>query len=327
MHTLYLAKLIVLKHRLQLQHNSCSASLHVCIFTSLTTFLSSNIQSSQVQLYRLNTLRNVPCSPPLANLPIQLSMAGTESLVLSLYSVAQVFVCRKSKSHKSFLPGRHHVSNLNYFSLRIKNHHSINSTWGRVKQKFQIKHRLSLETYCLHFFSLFLRGISWKKKQNTRLEGEWINRAAVWGRSKVIKIHSCVHRHSTPTSNADELCQLELHNEIFSLHKTPKSEAALEKFTLVTTLSPEGRTAEAKWVKPRVYLPLQATGQEAWIEFFFQPAPAFAPPGMLSSYGCRLLSIFAFPMIHHQILHKSTERKQSEWVTTYKIQTHSTWKR
>lgn len=160
-----------------------------------------------------------------------------------------------------------------------------------------------------------------------RLEGEWINRAAVWGRSKVIKIHSCVHRHSTPTSNADELCQLELHNEIFSLHKTPKSEAALEKFTLVTTLSPEGRTAEAKWVKPRVYLPLQATGQEAWIGFFFQPAPAFAPPGMLSSYGCRLLSIFAFPMIHHQILHKSTERKQGEWVTTYKIQTHSTWKR
>lgn len=244
MHTLYLAKSILLKHRLQLQHNSCSASLHVCIFTSLTAFLSSNIQSSQVQLYCLNTLRNVPCSPPLANLPIQLSMAGTESLVLSLYSVAQVFVCRKSTSRKSFLPGRHHISNLNYFCLRMKNHHSINSTWGGVKQKLQIKHRLSLETYCLHFFSLFLRGISWKKKQNTRLEGEWINRAAVWGRSKVIKIHSCVHRHSTPTSNADELCQLELHNEIFSLHKTPKSEAALEKFTLVTTLSPEGRTAK-----------------------------------------------------------------------------------
>lgn len=81
------------------------------------------------------------------------------------------------------------------------------------------------------------------------------------------------------------------------------------KFPLVTTQW-KGGTAEPKWVKPRVYLPLQATGQEAWTGFFFQPTPVFAPPGMLSSVGCRLLSIFAFPMIHHQILHKSTERKQ-----------------
>lgn len=32
-------------------------------------------------------------------------------------------------------------------------------------------------------------------------------------------------------------------------------------------------------------------------------------------------------MTHHQILHKSPERKQSKGVTNQKIQTHATWKR
>lgn len=49
-----------------------------------TTFMSSNFQSSQVKLYKLNTLRNIPCSPLLANSPSQPCMAVRESLVLWL---------------------------------------------------------------------------------------------------------------------------------------------------------------------------------------------------------------------------------------------------
>lgn len=56
---------------------------NVYIFVYLTTtFRSSNIQSSQVKLSWLNTLRDVPCSPPLAHLPSQPCMAVTGSLVL-----------------------------------------------------------------------------------------------------------------------------------------------------------------------------------------------------------------------------------------------------
>lgn len=160
-------------------------------------------------------------------------------------------------------------------------------------------------------------------KQNTRLEGEWINNV----QNRVLRERQS-HKNTSlcpPTSNSAELSQFELHREIFPFPRHPGVRLHWRNSHCSTV--PEGATAEPKGLKPRVYLPLQATGQEAWTGFFFQPGPAFAPPGMLSSSCCRLLSIFASPMIHHQILHKSTERKQSEWVTTDKIQTHSTWKR
>lgn len=141
-------------------------------------------------------------------------------------------------------------------------------------------------------------------------------RTVVYERSKVLKIHPCVHQLQVLMSSVSSSC-----TKRFSPFPRPPGMRLHLKSTLVTTLSPEGGTAEPKWAKPRVHLPLQATGQEAWTGFSFQPTPAFAPPGMLSSTGCRLLSISAFPRTPRQILHRSTEKKQSQWVTTYKMQT------
>lgn len=75
-----------------------------------------------------------------------------------------------------------------------------------------------------------------------RLQGELINNVQ---NSGLREKQSSKNTSLCPTSNADELCQLELHKEIFSLPKTPRNEAALEKFILVTMLYSEGGTAEA----------------------------------------------------------------------------------
>lgn len=137
--------------------------------------MSSCIQSSQVKLYWLNTLRNVPCSPPQANLPSQPCVAAPESLVHWLVQHSSGFhmhktqisqvICGRQPSHKSF----------QLFLSQIKNHWRINSTWGTVKEEFKIKIQVILRNLLFTLFLPILNCSSMIEGRNMRLEREGIN--------------------------------------------------------------------------------------------------------------------------------------------------------